>query len=265
MQRIKNLIKQIIYKSLFNYKRSRYNGFLYNLANKYVNYYRGDENGNMETNGEFRLLRELIYSKKIKTVFDVGANIGDYTRKIHELDKDIEIHCFEPDSISFGKLSKRLNIRNIYLNNIALNDSVGIRNLYHNKEHAVLNSFYSQKECGSPNTIRKLVKTTTLDKYCLDNSIKHIGLLKIDVEGGEMNVLQGTRRMLKNSAIDFIQFEFGFAAHAARVYFKDFVDFFKKFGYELYKLKPLKNEKIQYRPELEQTTYSNFLAVKESK
>lgn len=70
--------------------------------------------------------------------------------------------------------------------------------------------------------------------------------------------------MLKNSAINFIQFEFGFAAHAARVYFRDLLNFLNKFSYEIYKLKPLKNERIYYRPELEQTAYANFLAVKKS-
>ncbi len=48
-----------------------------------------------------------------------------------------------------------------------------------------------------------------MDDYCKINKIEHIHLVKIDVEGHEIKVLNGGINMIRNKQIDFIQFEFG--------------------------------------------------------
>ena len=49
-----------------------------------------------------------------------------------------------------------------------------------------------------------VVKVETLDKYIKKNSIKRINLLKIDTQGGELDVLIGARNALKKNLIDLI-------------------------------------------------------------
>ena len=39
------------------------------------------------------------------------------------------------------------------------------------------------------------VDIDTIDNYCAENSIDHIHLLKIDIEGHELDVLSGSKRM----------------------------------------------------------------------
>jgi hypothetical protein len=66
---------------------------------------------------------------------------------------------------------------------------------------------------------------TTLDNFCEARSISSIALLKLDVEGHELAVLEGARRML-GDAIGMIQFEFGPANIYSRTFFYDFWSLF---------------------------------------
>lgn len=49
--------------------------------------------------------------------------------------------------------------------------------------------------------------TTTLDAYCLENSISRINILKIDAQGGEALILEGGESLLRNQRIDLIYLE----------------------------------------------------------
>ena len=61
-------------------------------------------------------------------------------------------------------------------------------------------------EVGRPALER--VPATTLDRYCSDQGVSRIDLLKIDVEGAELQVLQGAARMLGERRIACLTFEF---------------------------------------------------------
>jgi hypothetical protein len=52
------------------------------------------------------------------------------------------------------------------------------------------------------------IQCTTLDTYCAQTNIERIDVLKIDTEGSDYKVLQGSRGMLRKHAIKFIYFEF---------------------------------------------------------
>jgi len=74
-----------------------------------------------------------------------------------------------------------------------------------------------------------------LDNFCEKNHIDFIDMLKMDVEGHEFRVLQGSKRMLENRKINYIQFEFGGSNIDSRTYFKDFYDLLKK-DYTIYRV-----------------------------
>ena len=66
------------------------------------------------------------------------------------------------------------------------------------------------------------VATRIVDSICDEHGIGRIDLLKLDVEGAEIDALRGADRMLTEHRIGLIQFEYGLPAMGARVYLRDF-------------------------------------------
>ncbi|MBL7963926.1 MAG: FkbM family methyltransferase [Flavobacteriales bacterium] len=161
------------------------------------------------------------------TVFDVGANAGDYIALLqHTLPgRALVVHAFEPDPDLLAALERRFSGQpGITLMGAALSDHAG-RATFHRHTHGQLSSLHAQV----PGTFRETqgthtfeVELRTLDEHCAAHGIPQIHLLKIDVEGHELFVLQGARRMLAEGRIDHIQFEFSDMNVASRTFFADF-------------------------------------------
>jgi FkbM family methyltransferase len=258
---MKNFIIQRINSFLFNYKKPVYRTFLFHLARRYVDFFKGEHNSNMETNGEYRLL-DLIFKKRdIKVVFDVGANRGDYAEHILAYNKKISLYCFEPDTATYKKLKETVGNR-VVTENVALADASGVKDMFINTDAPELNSFHDMEQKGY--AMEKVtVKVDTLDQYCSRNNIQHIDLLKVDTEGHELFVFRGGKELFKNKAVELIQFEFGNASIYSKVFFRDVFDFFVSNGYVVYKVMPQRLEKVVYGPECEKVMYANFIALKE--
>jgi FkbM family methyltransferase len=134
---------------------------------------------------------------------DIGANIGLYTLLIGELD-DIEVISFEPDSYNFSRLKKNvaLNARqNITLCNFPLSDSAQIVPFYvaftDNRGTARISDLTNQvpvrSHYSAPAVLMKPEHhaTARFDDVAKLFNLKYVSLLKIDVEGHEMQVLRG--------------------------------------------------------------------------
>lgn len=91
---------------------------------------------------------------------------------------------------------------------------------------------------------------------CIPESLK-IDFIKIDVEGGEFNVLKGAQRILKEST-PFLLFEFGLGASD---YYKtdpaDFYDFLASFNYTIFSLNNFLNDKDSYNKDTFLNCYNN--------
>ncbi len=159
----------------------------------------------------------LEYLRQGMTVFDVGANVGELTLLFSRFVGGGFVHAFEASSSTFKRLELVCDAaqrRNVVLNHLALSDKSGSIRL-HIYEDAYL-SFNSQavrplKHPGldfEPIGIEE-TPATTVDDYCESKKIERIDLLKIDVEGAELQVMQGARRMLKSKRIRCLTFEFG--------------------------------------------------------
>lgn len=62
----------------------------------------------------------------------------------------------------------------------------------------------------------------TVDDYCRESHVEHIHLLKIDVEGHELDVLHGATEMFQRKAIDVVTFEFGGCNIDTHTFFQNF-------------------------------------------
>jgi len=161
---------------------------------------------------EWKKQKELLKGKA-NVIFDVGANRGNTTLKYLKLFPNARIHSFEPFPESYEIfINRHKDNLNVHLNKYALSSSIGEANLNVNKSvdtNSLLESknigATSDKSCISIGQIE--IETNTVDSYCAQNNIKEIDILKIDVQGSEIEVLKGALDMLKNGSIKLIYIE----------------------------------------------------------
>lgn len=149
-------------------------------------------------------------SKQKIVVFDIGCFIGNFSKKIKKIltNKNIEFYLFDPNP--------NLNIDGFKYKNIALSNKKGSFD-YH------LNTFFPSSGSSLKtiirddwlwNLTRKIVtfsffksfktfkvKVDLLDNFCRENKINNIDILKIDVEGSEIDVLEGADEILEKTNI----------------------------------------------------------------
>ncbi|QSV54662.1 MAG: FkbM family methyltransferase [Dolichospermum sp. UKL201] len=166
---------------------------------------------------EQRLVTRLV--KPGMLVFDIGANIGDYSILLSKVvGSSGKVYSFEPASTTFNRLQERLialKINNVYgFKKAFYSDDTQIEFNEFPDDFSVWNSIGKPQMLdpqGSgqyvPIINTEIVEAIKLDSFCLENSIDHIDYLKIDVEGAESDVLEGARELLKNKSIRYIQFE----------------------------------------------------------
>jgi FkbM family methyltransferase len=136
---------------------------------------------------EVKLIRQLCDRNKVS--IDVGANIGDYTYYLKKYSK--LCYAFEPNPEFFKILNFKFDDANIIILDYAISSSSGIQNLripiIDHKEWSGMATLDQKNTLGDNPSKSIQVKTLRLD----DLNIDHVGLIKIDVEGHEFEVLKG--------------------------------------------------------------------------
>lgn len=185
----------------------------------------------------------MFYTRHLKrndTVFDIGANIGELTLLFSRFVGDNgKVYSFEPTPSTFERLSSIISIgnrANVIANNFAMSDVEGTLdfNMYHD-HFAAFNTAATRPlakygvNIDEPINIK--IPCTTIDSYCSKNGIEKIDLLKIDVEGAELQVLKGASKMFSEKRIAVCAFEFGQTIFDMGNTVDEFIDFFKSNGY----------------------------------
>lgn len=211
-------------------------------------------------------IREHIITGDEAVLFDIGANIGDYTRILMNHFSQAYIHCFEPASETFRTLFRNINNDKVLLNNVGLSNEVSSATLYYDKEASGMASLYERQLDWIDWTDVSLSKSErveliTIDKYCLENMIDSIDFMKMDVEGNEYKVLLGAEKMLKEKRIKAIQMEFGGCNVDSRTFFRDFWNLLNK-DFSFFRivsdgLQPIS----KYKETLEIFTCTNYLLI----
>jgi len=190
--------------------------------------------------GEAYALKFLL-KRHNPVVFDVGANVGEFARVILQIQPDSELHCFEPSPFSFEALKQALPENpNLFLNPLALGNERGQGSLFSQAPGSTLSSLYNRRldHFNIVFSEEKTVKIETLDQYCKEKSVSKIDLLKINVEGHELSVLQGGSQLFRNRSIARVMFEFGGTQIDSRTFFQDFFYFFEGVQMRLHRVTP---------------------------
>lgn len=131
-------------------------------------------------------------------ILDCGAHIGDFFLSLKSLAVDFSYIAFEPSSPEFECLAKNIPSPHV-VHNFGLWNSDGLLQFYQST-NAADSSFIEPKSFES---ITK-IQVKQLDKV----EFRKIKLLKLEAEGGELEVLHGAKGILKNIA--YIAADLGF-------------------------------------------------------
>lgn len=196
---------------------------------------------NEEMKDPFYLQKLLMRDMNMPVIFDVGAYIGEITLQYQKLFPQSTIYAFEPFSVSVEKLKNRVGkLRNIKIYPMAFSDTQGRKKLNLNPDCSS-NSFYEVTADAkkyfkkAPGFGFEEVETTRIDDFAKKERIQKINILKLDVEGAEINVLKGAREMLTKHAIDIIYSEVMFFPHYKEgAMFYELCSFLNDFHYSLF-------------------------------
>ncbi len=246
-----------------NKTSKRLRSIIYTIFNRLEN----NNNAVFSSNGEESFLDSYL-SDNVKVVFDVGANIGEYSglllKKSKALGKDIELHIFEPLSVCFKKIENEFsNEKKVFANNFGVSDNETSTEIYFDVEGSSFASLY-QRDLQSLNkelNKKEKIKLRRLDNYIKEKNISGIDLLKIDVEGHEVSVLKGIGKFLSPDFINVIQFEYGGANLDSRTYLKDLYAILKNKGYIVCKIMKNGIQPREYESKMENFQYANYLAI----
>jgi len=240
---------------------------LYKFSKKIIDYHRNENNCEIETNGELDFIEKN--KKEFKTIFDVGANIGEWTKLASGIMPEARIYSFEPSRNTFETLLKEDFSKQVGLYNIGLGERNEIKDFFIHINNSTLNSVFSRniKEESSKQGARvEKVKFETLDSFCIKNNINNISFLKIDTEGNELSVLKGAEQYIKEGRISAIQFEYGGTYIEAKILLKDVFKFFEDKPYNIFKMmRDRLKDCNTYTEDLENFQYANYVAILKNK
>ncbi len=151
--------------------------------------------------GEFEIevlsyLRETLCSDLNQTVFiDIGANVGNHT--IGLCDHFLHCHAFEPDPKTFRLLRANTAQRqNITCHPIALSDQDGISTFCQDPVNTGKSHIIGKSVMQLPPEQERLIEVETKQLDSEKFVSEPISFVKIDVEGHELKVLRGAKKLL---------------------------------------------------------------------
>ena len=170
-------------------------------------------------------------------VFDIGAHQGQTALHFRKSFPTASIHCFEPTDENFAKLkSNTKGKKQIRINQFALGSectSVVIKTGNSDLTHQVIRNHkktHANKEM-------QMACMKTLDAYIKKECIDNIDLLKMDVEGYELEVLKGAKDALESGSIKAILAECDFdPKDTQHTYFNDLWDYLRSKNFSFFGL-----------------------------
>ena len=248
-----NISRIIRHKALYPFWK-----FLNQLSLYGMNF--GVASGYADYSGELHIIKQLKNKMKDGVIFDIGANVGDWSKFVMKEYEDInyQLYMFEPSNSSYNKM----------IQNITPNETIKQYKIGFGDKAETIKIYFDNEAQGSAGAFIKNSKYSenieidTIDNFCQRNNIEKIDFLKMDVQGYEYNILVGAKNMLKNGNIKYIQFEIDEPNIENRIFFKDFWNLLHK-DYKIYH--SLYNGLIEiqeYHYSIENFSCMNYLAIK---
>ena len=200
---------------------------------------------NLKFEPETQILHRWLQEGSV--CLDIGAGYGRYAFFLSQLVQDSgQVHCFEPLDYNLAVL--RSIVRFHRLNNVtivpkALSNQSGTQNfvLPIKKQSGILpamaHSLAHLATDSESNGVKKAVSVTTIDQYASEHQLNRIDLIKCDVEGAELLVFEGAKKVLnRGKPVILCEAYEAWLKRFGRTR-EDLLRFFNQFNYQAFALK----------------------------
>jgi FkbM family methyltransferase len=160
------------------------------------------------------LSQEWFRQLGIRTVVDIGANVGQFAEAARQAFPRAALHCFEPLPDCFAQLARRFGrAAEVHLYDVALADQPHVSSMFRDSfspsssllEMDVLHEREFPWTSGGE---RVTVRVSTLDAALGEVRLATPLLVKIDVQGAENLVIAGGRATLAQAAVAIVETSF---------------------------------------------------------
>lgn len=193
------------------------------------------------TIGIVSTLSTLFTNKTVHNVIEVGAQDGETTLRYAETFADARIIAFEADEQNAAVARDLLAplAPRVELIQKAVAAEVGIAPFYvtsHKGGHSLLKIGEAQfADSHFEQTSVRAVETVSLDHFADEYGLDTIDILQADIQGGELSLLRGADRLLREERISVIVLEVMFdPIYADQPLFWDITDYLRARGYRLH-------------------------------
>lgn len=226
----------------------------------------GYSNDDPYTNGEYSLCNTL--KGYYMSFVDIGANIGDYSEKVKTIDDNVRIWSFEPNEELKPVIEEKIGRFNKVISK-ALGGEAGTRVLNVHRNDSTVSSTYNRVEMMPSFTAK--MKKVEIEMDILDNYREEICsnlggegvFVKIDVEGSELNVMEGAKDFFQQDIPLAVMFEYSFGWKETGRNLKEAFHYLDQFGFDIYRVLPLGIEKVRfYTTDMDDWIYCNYFVVK---
>ena len=193
---------------------------------------------------DFKYYQHFYKVKNGDVVMDAGANCGHLSIYYSKLTgENGKIYAFEPDKINIERINENINLNKDLENNIKIESL-----LLWNENKMV--DFYEAGTVGSsavwiPDTDKCVKKEAVrIDDWVRRNNINKLDFIKMDIEGAEIEALEGCVKTIQNLSPNFAIASYHFV-NGEQTYIK-VEEFFKKINYPYKTVRFRKNEIITF-------------------
>lgn len=178
--------------------------------------------------------------RKGDTLVDAGANIGLMSlAAAQKVGPGGAVHAFEPVPDVFSQLQQNAvlnNTGNIHVHNLALGSVPEKRMIY--EQAGISKGVASLVQPTADSSGIHSVNVDTLDRVCDASGIRTIRMIKADVEGWELELLQGSKRLLSADNAPILCIEYCVSILSRRGQLHDVYHFLRNINkYQFFKLK----------------------------
>lgn len=157
-----------------------------------------------EDAGAFHVLAEALPRDGV--LLDVGANIGAFALPLAARADRGAVHCFEPASGTAERLRRNRDINslgNIVVNQCGVADRSGSMSIWIPETRwkgRLYNTGMTSAHVGRgrPGWREETATCVRLDDYATRQGLERVDAMKLDVEGGELEVLEGARSLISD-------------------------------------------------------------------